>query len=74
MGLVTVYRTFSSGDAQLIRSLLDAAELHAFVAHELAAMSLEGYSQAAGGILVQVPAEEAAAARELIEAKDSPPE
>jgi len=74
MGLVTVYRTFSSGDAQLIRSLLEAADLHAFVAHELAAMSLEGYSQAAGGILVQVPAEEAAAARELIEAKDTAPE
>ena len=74
MGLVTVYRTFSSGDAQLIRSLLEAADLHAFVAHELAALSLDGYAQAAGGILVQVPAEEAADARELIEAKDTAPE
>ena len=74
MELVTIYRTFSSGDAQLIRSLLEAADLHAFVAHELSALSLDGYSLAAGGILVQVPAEEAAAARELIDAKDPSPE
>jgi hypothetical protein len=41
------------------------------VQHELAALSLDGYSQATGGILVQVIEEEAEAARDLIEAKDS---
>jgi hypothetical protein len=71
MKLVTVYSAFSPADAQLVRSRLDAAGFHAVVQHELAALSLDGYSQATGGILVQVIEEEAEAARDLIEAKDS---
>lgn len=70
MTLVTVYKAFNSADAQLIRSRLDAAGFHAVVQHELAALSLEGYSQAVGGILVQVPDAEVDAARALIESKD----
>jgi hypothetical protein len=66
MNLVTVYNTFSSADAQLIRSMLEAAEIPATVAHELSALSLGGYAQAAGGIAVQVPEEHAELARELI--------
>ncbi len=66
MALVTVYTTFSSGDAQLIRSMLEAAALHPTVAHELSALSMDGYAMAAGGIQVQVPEEEAETARELI--------
>ena len=73
MSLVTVYRTFSAGDAQLVRSRLDAANLQATVAHELAALSMDGYALAAGGILVQVPAEQAAEAREIIESRDAEP-
>lgn len=71
MTLVTVYKAFNSADAQLVRSRLDAAGLHAFVQHELAALSMDGYSQAAGGILVQVPDSEVDDARALIEDKDS---
>jgi len=71
MRLVTVYQAFSSADAQLIRSRLDAAGFHAVVQHELAALSMDGYSMAAGGILVQVPESEAAEARELIESNES---
>ena len=67
MNLVTVYRTFSSADAQLIRSMLDAAEVPATVIHELASLSLDGYAMAAGGIGVQVPEEHVDFARELIE-------
>jgi hypothetical protein len=67
MSLVTVYRTFNVMDAELVRSRLDAAELHATVTHELSALSMDGYSMAAGGILVQVPEAEAADARELIQ-------
>ena len=67
MNLVTVYRTFSSADAQLIRSMLDAAEVPATVVHELASLSLDGYAMAAGGIGVQVPEEQVDFARELIE-------
>ena len=73
MKLVTVYRTFSAGDAQLIRSRLEASDLHAVVEHELAALSLEGYAQAVGGILVQVPDTEAEDASALIDSKDVAP-
>jgi hypothetical protein len=71
MSLVTVFRAFSPAEAQLIRSRLDAANLHASVAHELASLWMDGYTPATGGILVQVPEEEAADARALIEARDS---
>jgi len=69
MKLVTVYRTFSSADAQLIRSLLEAAEIPALVSDELASLSMEGYSMSTGGIRVQVPEEHVASARELIDSK-----
>jgi len=69
MNLVPVYRTFSPADAQLIRSMLDAAEIPAMVTHELSSLSLDGYAMAAGGIRVEVPEEHVALARELIETK-----
>ena len=68
MGLVTVARVFSPAEAQLIRSRLDAARFNAVVMNELSALSLDGYSMAAGGILVQVPEEEAADAKVLLNA------
>lgn len=71
MKLVTVYNSFSSADAQLIRSRLDASGLHAIVQHEASALSMEGYSMAAGGIQVQVPENEAEAARDIINSKES---
>jgi len=75
MGLVTVARAFNPADAQLIRSRLDAAQFHAVVMHELSALSLDGYSMAAGGILVQVPEDEAAEAKAFLDAPpDAPPE
>jgi hypothetical protein len=74
MNLVTVFSSFSPAEAQLIRSRLEAANFHAIVTHELSALSLEGYSMAAGGILVQVPENEAADARELLAAGDAPAE
>jgi len=71
MPLTTVFTALNPMDAQLVRSRLEAADFHPTVAHELSALSLDGYAQAAGGILVQVPDEEAADARELLAAKDS---
>ena len=71
MSLVTVFTALNPMDAQVVRSRLEAADLHPTVAHELSALSLDGYALAAGGILVQVPDDEADAARELIAAKDS---
>jgi len=70
MKLITVYKAFSSADAQLIRSRLDASGFHAVVQHELSALSMEGYSMAAGGILVQVPETEVQDARNLLDSKD----
>ena len=70
MGLVTVFKSFNPAEAQLIRSRLDAAEIQAVVNHELAALSMEGYSMTTGGVLVQVADEDAADARELL---DAPP-
>jgi len=73
MKLVTVHTAFNPADAQLVRSRLDASGFHAVVQHETAALTLEGYAMAAGGILVQVPEDEAADARELLAAADSAP-
>jgi hypothetical protein len=66
MSWVTVYTTFSSGDAQLIRSHLEAAGLLVNVAGEGAALSMEGYSLTTGGIRVQVPEDVAEEAKRLI--------
>ena len=74
MPLVTVSSAFNPADAQLTRSRLEAAGFYAVVAHELSALSLDGYALAAGGILVQVPEEEAADAREFLAAPPPPDE
>ena len=67
MELVTITKQFNSADAQLVRSRLEAAGFHPFVADELSALSVEGYSLAAGGIRVQVPETEAEEARQFLE-------
>ncbi|HET7626473.1 MAG TPA: DUF2007 domain-containing protein [Verrucomicrobiae bacterium] len=66
MNLTTVFTAFNPIDAQLVRSRLEAAQFHAVVMHELSALSIDGYSMAAGGIRVQVPESEAAEAREFL--------
>jgi hypothetical protein len=71
MKLVTVHRSFSPADAQLVRSRLEAAQFHAVVMGELAALSMDGYSLATGGIRVQVPEDEAADATELLASNDA---
>lgn len=63
---ITVYRSFSAADAQLIRSRLEASGFSALVTHELASLSMEGYSMSTGGILVQVSDDQADEAKELI--------
>jgi hypothetical protein len=63
---ITVFHAFSSAEAQLVRSRLEAAGFQAIVTHELSALSMEGYSQATGGILVQVPASEAEEAKQFL--------
>jgi len=65
---VTLYKALNPADAQLVRSRLEAAGFHPFVADEAAALSMDGYALAAGGIRVQVPESEYAAAREFLDA------
>jgi len=55
-------------DAQLVASRLEAAGFHPFVADEAAALGMEGYALAVGGIRVQVPETEFAEAREFLDA------
>ncbi len=74
MKLVTVYRTFSSADAQLVRSRLEASNIEAIVINELSGLNIDGYSMAAGGIQVQVPEDQVQEARELIEMETPSPE
>jgi hypothetical protein len=73
MSLITISTAFNPADAQLTRSRLEAAGFHPVVTNELSALSLDGYAMAAGGILVQVPASEAAEAKEFIESATEPP-
>ena len=74
MKLVTIYRGFNPAETQLVRSRLDAAGFHPFVADELSALSIDGYALAAGGIRVQVPEDEAADAKEFLETPNTPAE
>jgi hypothetical protein len=67
MPLLTISRAFNPADAQLTRSRLEAAGFHPVVTNELSALSLDGYAMAAGGILVQVPDDEAAEAKAFLE-------
>ena len=69
MQLVTISRAFNPASAHLTRARLEAAGFHAVVTHELAALGLDGYAMAAGGILVQVPDEEQAEAKTFLEAR-----
>jgi hypothetical protein len=59
-------------EAELVRGRLGAAGFHAELVNDLAALSIDGYTQAAGGVLVQVPEDEAVSARELITGEESP--
>jgi len=74
MDFVTIFKAFSPAEAQLVRSRLEAASFHPFVADELSALSIDGYSLATGGIRVQVPEAEAADAREFLETPTAPAE
>ena len=66
MQLITVFSAFNPAEAQLVRSRLEAAGFHASVAHELSALSMEGYGMAVGGICVQVPEDEVSDAKILL--------
>lgn len=64
---VVIFKCLNIAEAQLVCSRLQAAGFDASVSHELAALSMEGYSLAAGGVRVEVPSEQADEAREFLE-------
>ena len=68
MSLVTIFKAFDPMEAELTRARLETAGFHAVVMGDLAAMSIEGYSLATGGIRVQVPEDQAVEAREFLDA------
>lgn len=70
MNLVTVFTTFSLGEAEMIRSRLDAADFHPVIKQEYSALN----SMAEGGVRVQVPEDEAESAKELLESGETPAE
>lgn len=71
MDMVTVFRTFNSVEAQVIRGRLEAAGLFARVRNEQSVLA-GGAGIAGVEYLVDVPEADAAPARALIEPSDSP--
>tara|TARA_B100000609_G_C16799969_1_gene225663 strand:+ start:173 stop:397 length:225 start_codon:yes stop_codon:yes gene_type:complete len=70
MDRVTVFTAFNPVQAQIVNTRLQTAGLDATVEGEAAALSMEGYSLATGGIRVQVPSAQETEARRLIEADE----
>jgi len=55
MDRVTVFTAFNPAEAQIVCSLFQTAGFDASAEGEAAALNMEGYSLATGGIRVQVP-------------------
>lgn len=63
-----MFETLNAAEAQLIRSRLEAAGLHPEVDPEIDPLSVGAFSTTTGGVQIKVPSEEAAQAREILEA------
>lgn len=72
MEYVTVYRAFNPADGELVRSRLEANGFMVNLKNDIAARSIEGYAMGTGGILVQVPEDQAPDARALLDSQDPP--
>jgi len=62
---VVIFRTFNQADAQPVRSRLEAANFHPFIANENVAQWLGGLSNATT-LRIEVPESEAAEALEFL--------
>ncbi len=65
-----MFTAFNPVQAQIVSTRLQTAGLDATVEGEAAALSMEGYSLATGGIRVQVPSTQEDEARRLIESDE----
>ena len=72
MDFVTVFTAFNPAQAHLMRSRLEASDFLVNVKNENAALAMDGYSMAVGGIQLQVPEDQVEDARELIQSIESP--
>jgi hypothetical protein len=67
MKLVSVFKGWNVTDAQLVFSRLEAADFHPVIFNEYAAIEIfGGFGGGLGGVLVQVPENEAADALEFL--------
>jgi hypothetical protein len=66
MEFVTVYTTLNPADAELIRGRLESANLTVNVKNEDVVLGVE----TSGGVLLQVPADQAEEARALLKYRD----
>ena len=69
MSMTTVFRAFSPGEAQVVKSYLEAAGIPTVVLHETASLTTSGYTGATGGVRVQVPDDRVGEAKTLLAAK-----
>jgi len=71
MDFITVFSTFDLSEGQIVRSRLEAANFHPFIANENAAGWLAGFGNlsTAGMVRVQVPEAEATDATEFLAAE-----
>ncbi|HEY5040435.1 MAG TPA: DUF2007 domain-containing protein [Verrucomicrobiae bacterium] len=73
MNRVTISTNFNLGEAEMVRARLEAAGFHPFIANENVAGWLGGNSTAAQ-LRVEVPEDEAAEAKEFLDAPAAPDE
>jgi hypothetical protein len=70
MQLVTVFSAFNPGEADVFFGRLEVAGFHPVITH---GSNAQGLDIATGGVLVQVPEDEAVEARELLNSSDDAP-
>lgn len=73
MSLVTIAKEFSDTEAQMKRARLEAAGFHPVIANEAMALWM-GTTMTIEGILIQVPEDEAAEAKEFLNTPPAPAE
>ena len=73
MQMVTIFTAYNPMDADLVNSRLEAAEFHPTISQDLSAQALGGIVLGAGGILVQVPEDEAEEAKTFLASSNTPP-
>ena len=66
MALARLSRHFNIASCDLIRSRLEASGFHPLLSQDGAALASDGYSLMVGGVWIEVPEEELANARELL--------